>query len=55
MTDFSSLLERFPNARYRPAWAAFCSSMQGRRYGGEALEEAWGWFSAGYEAHAAGK
>lgn len=48
-SDFS-LLDDSLGAKGHPAYAAFVKEMQGRQYGGEAINAAWLWFAAGWDA-----
>jgi hypothetical protein len=49
-TDFAPFLTEHPTAADDPAWPEFVRAMRGRAFGGEALEDAWAWFAAGWEA-----
>lgn len=50
MTDFSSLLKRFPRSNLHSGWGAFCRNADGLNYDAEQLFFAWVWFVAGYVA-----
>lgn len=52
MRELKSDFERITDqeAKQHPAYAAFIKEMEGREYGGEALNVAWCWFRDGWVA-----
>jgi len=47
-TDFSLVEDKGADAH--PAWPAFKKEMEGRCYGWNAVNAAWAWFKAGWDA-----
>lgn len=48
--DFTLITKRHPEAVHHPAWESFKHVMDGHAYGWDPLNQAWHFFSAGWDA-----
>lgn len=47
-TDFTHITDHDQGAAVHPAWLSFKKALDGRCFGGEALDDAWSWFKDGW-------